>query len=187
MNLHKDAPAQNETKLIGSEELIQEKAVLEKKIAEGVKVYSNGNVNLSEPITLLIVAAAMLFLPNLMAGMTDAMAVAPAAAAGAAGKAQNLGQLSANIAQSAHSMMNLLSAMSYIMGLGFAIKAALKFKEHSEGAMVSSTRPLDQAERSEANERIGQIDGILAPSSAKADLAKLPAPDDKTLPERARL
>ena len=186
MNLDKGASAQQENKLIGSDELIQEKAGLEKKISEGVKVYSGGNVSLSEPITLLMIAAALLALPNLLAGMADTMAIAPAAAA-TAGKAQNLGQLSANMAEMAKSMTNMLSAMGYIMGLGFAIKAALKFKEHSEGGTTCSSRPLNEAERAEANQRIGQIDGILAPAPSKADLAKLPAPDDKTLSERARL
>jgi hypothetical protein len=50
----------------------------------------------------------------------------------AAGDGAGLGNLTQNLRSSANSIVDILSLVSYVVGVGFGIKAALKFKEHNE-------------------------------------------------------
>lgn len=68
------------------------------------------------------------------AGLT-LLAAEPALAAtygSAAGDSAGLGNLTSNLRSSANSITDMLSLVSYVVGVGFGIKSALKFKEHNE-------------------------------------------------------
>lgn len=61
-----------------------------------------------------------------------AMEPAFAAYGSAPGDSAGLGALTRNFKDSANSITDLLSLASYVIGVAFGIKAALKFKEHNE-------------------------------------------------------
>lgn len=59
-------------------------------------------------------------------------ALAAATYGSAAGDGAGVGALTTNLKSSANSITDILSLASYVIGVGFGIKAALKFKESNE-------------------------------------------------------
>lgn len=77
-------------------------------------------------LTYMMIAALMLFMPEFLQILTNAMGN------GAVENSGQLGQMSNDVANSMKSMTDLMGAMSYIIGIAFGLKAALAFKEYSE-------------------------------------------------------
>lgn len=60
--------------------------------------------------------------------------------------AANMGTLSSGITGQMPAVANLLSAVAYIAGVGFGIKAALKLKEHNESkGQIPLSQPITLA------------------------------------------
>lgn len=77
-------------------------------------------------ITLFIIAGMMLGMPEIMQTLTATMGTEVTANSG------SLGQVTNNIQASFQGITNLISAMSYIAGIGFALKGVLALKEYAE-------------------------------------------------------
>lgn len=85
-------------------------------------------------ITLFIIAGMMLALPEMMQTLTTAtMGTEVTANSG------SLGQLTNNIQTSFQEINNLISAMSYIMGIAFGLKGMLALKEYAENGDYQSS------------------------------------------------
>ena len=65
---------------------------------------------------------------------------------GAAGSGAGLGNLTTNLRSTASSVTDIFSLVAYVVGVGFGIKAALKFKEHNESkGQIPVSQPITLA------------------------------------------
>lgn len=81
---------------------------------------------MSRVLTLFIMAAMMLAMPNLMKIMMDTMGPETVANAG------SLGEMTNSIKDATSNMMNMMGVISYIAGIGFMFKAVLALKQYNE-------------------------------------------------------
>ena len=81
---------------------------------------------MQKPITLFIFAALLLAMPTFLTSMGGIAGVDP----------------SDPLSKSLSSMQDLLGAISYLMGVGFGLKAALALKEYQEGTSYYEPEPV---------------------------------------------
>jgi uncharacterized protein YaaR (DUF327 family) len=85
------------------------------------------NPNMVRAITYAIVAALMLAMPSFLQSMIDMMGGNIATSG-----ADSMGSMAEGLQQGMGQLMNIISGGSYIMGIGFGVKAALELKATSE-------------------------------------------------------
>lgn len=84
-------------------------------------------MGISKPITLFVISAMMLALPEFLQIANETVGVVNSGV-----QPGSIGQLSNNLNDSMSQMTDILGVMSYIMGIMFGMKAALAFKEYAE-------------------------------------------------------
>lgn len=128
------------------------------------------NPNMSRVITYAIISVLMLGVPSLLQSLMDATGGNVAASG-----ADSMGAMAQSLQQGMGQLMNLVTGGTYIMGMGFGIKAALELKAVSMGGYYESEDNNDEDVKTETVSTVNKESKIEVNPVVEVSKRRLPA------------
>lgn len=128
------------------------------------------NPNMSRVITYAIISVLMLGVPSLLQSLMDATGGNVATSG-----ADSLGAMAQSLQQGMGQLMNLVTGGTYIMGMGFGIKAAMELKAVSEGGYYESEDNNDDEVKTETVSTVNEENKAEVKPLVQVSKRRLPA------------